>query len=365
MLGDATSVEARLCGPWASASAPGVRGGPAAFRLLKRSLRHTYLAVGCQIAGPAPEYFSAGSKKGSLEAFEVVRTSPSAPGLQSWAPPPPSASPRSRCPGSEALAVVRVTSRTMVTLVSEHQPEPPCSLTEAPALGGTDAPSAPLQHGPVAGARECHEGRGGHEDEGRGASGRWALERLGAALTAAAADSQGGTGSGSPPAALNALRSLVLLPLWLRAGGASSLRDLSLLPRGLLLSGPPGVGKTFAVQRAVDDANALLAAAAGVAAAAAPGGGGGGPSPGGDDAVLLLVLRGAEVLGLGVGDAEAHLRAVFARAHAHAADKPAAGPSSGAAGRRVGLRAAVIFFDEVDALCPKRDADSTDGAAVR
>jgi len=83
--------------------------------------------------------------------------------------------------------------------------------------------------------------------------------------------------------------------------------------------------------------------------------------------VLLLVLRGAEVLALGVGDAEAELRRIFAQAHAHCNDSnnsssssrsltsppsSAAGNSRGTADRRpeVVPRSAVVFFDEASKL---------------
>ena len=73
-------------------------------------------------------------------------------------------------------------------------------------------------------------------------------------------------------AAFDSLKALVLLRLWLQARPPPV--DLSLLPRGLLLSGPPGVGKTFGVASTVHDLNVLF----------------------GPDTVKLWVLRGAEVV---------------------------------------------------------------------
>jgi AAA family ATPase len=80
-------------------------------------------------------------------------------------------------------------------------------------------------------------------------------------------------------------------------------------PRGVLLYGPPGSGKT------------LLARAVAAECGAA-----------------FFAINGAEVVGRYLGESEARLRAVFAQA---AAQSPA-----------------VIFIDEVDALCPARGESS-------
>ena len=92
-----------------------------------------------------------------------------------------------------------------------------------------------------------------------------------------------------------------------------------------------------------------------------------GPRAGELQPVLLLVLRGAEVLALGVGDAEAELRRIFAQAHAHCSSHSSSSTltsisSSSSSGESEGAKAspqeevprsAVIFFDEASRL-PER-----------
>lgn len=86
-------------------------------------------------------------------------------------------------------------------------------------------------------------------------------------------------------------------------------------PRGVLLYGPPGCGKT------------VLAAAAAAEAGA-----------------TLFVLNGSDVVSEGVGDSEAGLRGVFAAARAAAP--------------------AVIFLDEADAVAPSRSGGEAGGPAA-
>ncbi len=81
-------------------------------------------------------------------------------------------------------------------------------------------------------------------------------------------------------------------------------------PRGLLLFGPPGTGKTFVVRALAHEAGAAF-----------------------------FSVKGAELLDKYVGESERAVREVFARARA-------AAPS-------------ILFFDELDALCPVRGRSTT------
>ncbi|CAE7435812.1 PEX1 [Symbiodinium natans] len=82
--------------------------------------------------------------------------------------------------------------------------------------------------------------------------------------------------------------------------------------KGLMLVGPPGCGKTMLIQAAASETKGLL---------------------------RFLSVKGPELLSKYIGESEAGVRKVFERA-------AAAAP-------------AVIFFDEIEALTPKRGADST------
>eukprot|EP00439_Symbiodinium_sp_Y106_P033129 s5045_g3.t5 len=82
--------------------------------------------------------------------------------------------------------------------------------------------------------------------------------------------------------------------------------------KGLMLVGPPGCGKTMLIQAAASETKGLL---------------------------RFLSVKGPELLSKYIGESEAGVRKVFEQA-------AAAAP-------------AVIFFDEIEALAPKRGADST------
>ena len=108
--------------------------------------------------------------------------------------------------------------------------------------------------------------------------------------------------------ALEALRELIA---WPQLHGAAAAALGVRWPRGVLLHGPPGCGKTLLVR--------AVAAEAGAA---------------------LHVVTSADVVAAYAGESERRLRDAFAAARAAAA--------SGAP--------VVVFLDELDALCPRRSA---------
>ena len=87
------------------------------------------------------------------------------------------------------------------------------------------------------------------------------------------------------------------------------------LPRGILMSGPPGVGKTFLVQQLAQSSK-----------------------------IPLKVVNGPELLSPVPGESENNLRRLFEEAEA-----AALGTSD---------KCSIIFFDEVDAIARKRELDS-------
>ena len=95
------------------------------------------------------------------------------------------------------------------------------------------------------------------------------------------------------------------------------------LPTGVLLCGPPGVGKTWSVKQSVEKCNCLFQNRA---------------------SFKLFLVDGAEIFNLSrsSGEGEAKLRSIFGNARAHA--------YSGNNFDTV----SIVFIDEIDVLCPHR-----------
>ncbi|XP_047064063.1 cell division control protein 48 homolog B-like [Lolium rigidum] len=116
--------------------------------------------------------------------------------------------------------------------------------------------------------------------------------------------------------ALQALRELVVYPfLYARESRLLGLK----WPRGLLLYGPPGTGKTSLVQAIVRECNAHL-----------------------------TMIEPYSVHKPHAGEGERFLREAFAEAYSQA--------SQG--------RPAIIFIDELDAICPRRDSKREQGSRI-
>ncbi|KAJ0412821.1 hypothetical protein ATCC90586_002451 [Pythium insidiosum] len=128
-------------------------------------------------------------------------------------------------------------------------------------------------------------------------------------------DDEGASSSaiGGLRAEIQALREMIMLPITHRD---VKMRFSVEFPKGLLLCGPPGVGKTLLVRTVVRECRAHIP-------------------------LHLEVVNGSEIMTSTIGDAEQTLRELFRQTAARVRD-------SGGAG--------VIFIDELDALCPKRDA---------
>ncbi|KAI4888564.1 hypothetical protein NFI96_014853 [Prochilodus magdalenae] len=106
------------------------------------------------------------------------------------------------------------------------------------------------------------------------------------------------------------LKEMLMIPL--RYPG--SVKKLGLpCPRGALLVGPPGVGKTHLVRNVVQAVGAAL-----------------------------VTINGPVVVGSRPGESEENLRRAFARAREAALDGPC-----------------VLFIDEIDTLCPRRSASGS------
>ncbi|CAN0184954.1 unnamed protein product, partial [Laminaria digitata] len=126
----------------------------------------------------------------------------------------------------------------------------------------------------------------------------------------------------------DALVELMLLPMTAAKPSGEGPTPLEfLLPRGVLLTGPPGVGKTFAVRSAVEAVREIS-------------------SESGETIfqVQLTTLNGAEILSLGQWEACEALREAFSAAEKWSRDKARKGlrgfPNA------IGRRCAVIFLDE-------------------
>ncbi|KAJ8749913.1 hypothetical protein K2173_013828 [Erythroxylum novogranatense] len=108
--------------------------------------------------------------------------------------------------------------------------------------------------------------------------------------------------------ALEALRELIVYPL---VYSSEALKLGLSWPRGLLLYGPPGTGKTSLVRAVVHECGANL-----------------------------TVISPHSVHRAGAGESEKILREAFSEASSHATFD----------------RASVVFIDEIDVLCPRRDS---------
>ncbi len=112
------------------------------------------------------------------------------------------------------------------------------------------------------------------------------------------------------------LRDIIVLPQKLKQNST----DIAMtLPRGVLIRGPPGCGKTSLVKSITAELDAFL-----------------------------LTVSGSEIFGSRPGESEENLREAFQKAQTLSEE---------------GL--CVLFLDEIDALCPRRGMSGDDGVETR
>ncbi|CAB4064299.1 RIX7 [Lepeophtheirus salmonis] len=115
--------------------------------------------------------------------------------------------------------------------------------------------------------------------------------------------------------ALKEIREELDLAILAPVNNPEKFEELGLVaPAGILLCGPPGCGKTLLAKAVANQAG-----------------------------INFISVKGPELLNMYVGESERAVRQVFQRAQ-HSAP-------------------CVIFFDELDALCPKRSHNSSDGSS--